>query len=253
MEQLRESNINTLWIQQEPYLHGWENRLDQIEDLLIGEVEYESVIWRNGLEAVSTEGITAAFDSDAKHAKELKRLYGISSTRPTSCQLGALDFVTDARFALPAENVARLRRRAGRTTYQYLFDQTNPWQSSSRAHHGVDLIYMFGGYDLSFNPSAMTVGKEVRDKWIMLVNGKSPWDKEKRFAFGPHGNCGEIDDGEFATRRRVRHFEILRDMDWTSLLTILEKLSCWKDKSPELIRTRPAGVVLHVLCHALAF
>ena len=103
---------------------------------------------------------------------------------------------------------------------------------------------MFGGYDLSFNPSAMTAGKEIRDRWIMFVNGKSPWDKEKRFAFGPHGNCGEIDDGEFAARRRMRHFEILRDMDWTSLLTILGKLTGGKDKSSE-INQRPGVGINH--------
>ena len=101
LEQLRDSNVNTLWIQQEPDLHGWEDRLNQIEALLIGDVEYESVIWRNGIEAASADEIVAAFDSDAKHAEELKHLYGISPTRPNSCRLGALDFITDARFALP--------------------------------------------------------------------------------------------------------------------------------------------------------
>jgi carboxylesterase type B len=225
LQQLADSNINTLYIQQEPDLQGWEDRTTQLPDLLIGDVEYESVIWRNGLETVSAAEIAAAFDSDAEYGAKLKNLYGILPTRPSSSKNGALDFVTDTRFALPVEDMSCLRRATGKTTYQYVFDQPNPWQSSSRAHHAVDLIFLFGGYDLSTNPAADKIGFQVRDKWIRFINGEKPWEGERRFAFGPHGKCGEIDDEEFAARRRASHFEPLREMGPARTGLIVAKLT----------------------------
>ena len=225
LQQLTDSNINTLYIQQEPDLQGWEDRTTKLPELLIGDVEYESVIWRNGLEAVSADEIAAAFDSDIELGTKTKHIYGISSTRPSSSKNGALDFVTDTRFALPVEDMSRGRRAAGKTAYQYVFDQPNPWQSSSRAHHAVDLVFLFGGYDLSANPAADKVGYQMRDKWIRFINGERPWDGEKRFAFGPHGKCGEIDDEEYAARRRASHFELLRDMGSAITCLIVAKLT----------------------------
>lgn len=208
LQLLQDNNVNTLWIQQEPDLLGWEERINDMQELLVGDVEYESVIWRNGLETVSATEIAATFDND-----ELKHLYGVSPSRPTASRLAALDFINDVRFALPVEELSASRRSAGKATYQYVFDQVNPWQSSSRAHHGVDLIFLFGGYDLTSNPAAAAVAEDMQGRWIAFVNGNVPWNGEKRFAFGPHGKSGEITEEEFAARRRVRHFSLLREME----------------------------------------
>jgi carboxylesterase type B len=212
LQQLIDDNINPLWIQQEQDLLGWEDRLGDVQDLLIGDVEYEAVIWRNGLENVPATEIASAFDDD-----ELRRLYCVSPSRPTASRLGAVDFINDARFALPVEEIAATRRKAGKRTYQYVFDQVNPWQSSSRAHHAVDLVFLFGAYDLSFNPAAAAVAKAMQDRWITFVSGESPWDSEKRFAFGPLGKSAEITDEEFAARRRVGHFGQLRELGTAKL------------------------------------
>lgn len=208
LQSLLENNINPFWIQQEPDLLGWEGRVNDVQELLIGDVEYESVIWRNGIETISATEIAATFDNE-----KLKNLYGVSPSRPTASRLAALDFINDLRFALPIEEISASRRSAGKATYQYVFDQVNPWQSSSRAHHGVDLISLFGGYDLTFNPAAAAVAKSMQERWITFVNGNSPWNGDNRFAFGPHGKSGEIIDEEFAARRRVAHFGLLREMD----------------------------------------
>jgi hypothetical protein len=139
----------------------------------------------------------------------------VTSSRPTAAKLGALDFLTDARFALPVEDIVAARRAARQPTYQYLFDQANPWQSSSRAHHAVDLIFLFGAYDEELartNPAAAAVACEMQERWIAFVGGGAPWeDADSRFAFGPLGRSGEIGDDEFAARRRVRHFAALRE------------------------------------------
>jgi hypothetical protein len=38
---LKECNVNTMWIQEEPELEGWETRPEQVEEVMIGDAEYE--------------------------------------------------------------------------------------------------------------------------------------------------------------------------------------------------------------------
>lgn len=41
LQQLQDENINSLWLQEEDDLNGWQDRGNYIEELLIGDVEYE--------------------------------------------------------------------------------------------------------------------------------------------------------------------------------------------------------------------
>lgn len=99
--------------------------------------------------------------------------------------------------------------RVHKRVLRFLVDQPNPWQSSSRAHHAVDLLFLFEGVDLSFNPVANAVGKGMRQRWIEFVNGHAPRSVDRRFAYGPVGECKEIDETQFAARRRVEHLNML--------------------------------------------
>ena len=98
-------------------------------------------------------------------------------------------------------------------------------QASSRAHHAVDLVLLFGGLDLSFNPAAEKVGKEMRKRWISFVNGEAPWSSEKSFAFGPFGEYNEINANEFAARRRVKHLDLLEKMDIANINAVFGALA----------------------------
>jgi carboxylesterase type B len=138
-------------------------------------------------------------------------MYQVVHDRPTACKLGALDFVNDTRYTLPVEMVADKLKVANKHVFRYVVDQPNPWQPSSRSHHAVDLLFLFGGIDLSFNPAANEVGQEMRKRWIQFVNGMSPWSEDRRFAYGPLGECKEITEGQFASRRRVEHLKVLRE------------------------------------------
>ncbi|KAL3426644.1 carboxylesterase [Phlyctema vagabunda] len=228
LSQLSQNNINTMWIQEEPELTGWEDCDTQIEELLIGDVEYESVIWHNGIDASGAAEIAAAFDSDIEYGARLRDLYGIYVDRHRASVNGALDFITDVRFALPVEEISKRRRAQGRTTYQYVMDEPNPWQASSRAHHALDLVFLFGAYDLAFKPAAARVALAIQTKWIDFVNGTPPWSDDKRFAFGPFGNCTEIENEDYGARRRVRCFDFLRGIERSRLLAISGKLAAGK-------------------------
>lgn len=169
--------------------------------------------------------IVESFAKGGEYASQLSRLYCVSLNRPTPSKTGALDFITDARFALAVRKTARLWRTVGKRVYCYVIDQENPWQASSRAHHAVDLVLLFGGLDLSFNPAAEKVGREMRKRWISFVNGEAPWSNEKSFAFGPFGEYKEIDANEFATRRRVKHLDLLEKMDIANINAVFGALA----------------------------
>lgn len=172
---------------------------------------FQSVIWRNGVEQLDGETIANAFEADKQWGKKLCNMYQVAGDRPTAAKLGALDLVNDARYALPVEVISEKLEANNKRVYKYVVDQPNPWQASSRSHHAVDLLFLFDGVDLSFNPAAHAVGKEMRQRWISFVSGEAPWSGNSRFAFGPVGECKEIDESQFAARRRVEHMKVLRE------------------------------------------
>lgn len=143
-------------------------------------------------------------------SSKLKELYHIYPDRLVSCYNGTLDFINDARFAFPAHTISeRWRKAAHGEVYQCVIDEANPWQASSRAHHAVDLLLLFGGVDLSFNPAAEKTGSKLRESWITFIHGGSPWASSSIWGFGPLGRCGEVDEDEYKVRRRVHCFEHL--------------------------------------------
>lgn len=159
---------------------------------------------------MTVEEICAAF-KNVSNAAEVMEVYGIVPGRSVACKLGALDFLNDFRFAIPPNDIAAKGRSAGKKIYQYIVDQPNPWQPSSRPHHAVDLVFLFGGFDFrKSNRKAEAVGAAMRERWIAFINGEAPWDPGHRMAFGPLGNSHEIDEEEYRDRRRVAHFEILK-------------------------------------------
>jgi hypothetical protein len=188
----------------------------------------QSVIWRNGIETFDGPTIAAAFEQNQTYGPTLRKMYNVVPDRPTACKLGALDLVNDARYTLPVELISDKMAAAGKRVFKYVVDQVNPWQASARSHHAVDLLFLFGGIDLSFNPSADAVGKDMRRRWIAFVNGRSPWNPEKRFAFGPVGECREISEAGFAARRRVAHLQALREAGIGVYLPIVFALTAGK-------------------------
>lgn len=171
------------------------------------------------------EQVMEAFGKDDSLAQDLKGMYGIVPERLAACHTGALDLLNDALFALPVEKLQQDWNMPGRPVYRYVMDQADPWQSSHRAHHAVDLLLLFGGFDISFDSATDKVGHDMRVKWIAYVNGSTPWSPSKTYAFGPHGKCGEIDETELASRRRKRHMDFLRTYEPVKLSATVRGLA----------------------------
>ena len=220
-----EAKIVSMWLQLTEDLHGWETRISHIDQLIVGMVEYESVIWRNGIESMTAAAIIACFDSAGDSSLEFKRLYNIAADIPTACKLGALDLINDTRFALPVTNIRDTYRKAGKPIYTYVFHEVNPWQASHRAHHAVDLLMLFGDLDFSHNIGAAAVRQDLRNKWLDFCNGQPPWSIEQTYAFGPHDRCGEIAASELEGRRRVRACALLEEMGPAQYNAVFGKLA----------------------------
>lgn len=167
--------------------------------------------------------IVEIIQSDQDYA-ELTKLYNIYPDRPTSCKYGVLDFINDARFALPAFEISNRWRSMQKEIFQYIVDEPNPWQPSSRAHHAVDLIFLFGGVDLSFNQSATEVATNFRDTWIDFCHGRNPWSSSNIRAFGPYGDCEDLDLERYARRRRLNCFEFLRKLGHSKYTSLSGRL-----------------------------
>lgn len=156
--------------------------------------------------------IAQAFSYAGEHQDTLKKLYNIHSGRASASKIGALDFMNDYKFLLPAENIARLFRAADKPAYRYLVDECNPWQPSNGAHHAVDLLFLFGGFDLSFAPGAQQTGRQMRKSVIEFLHAQEPWQLGSYAAFGPYGMFQELDSVGVKLRRRSEQAEFLHSV-----------------------------------------
>lgn len=163
--------------------------------------------------------IVGAFDNARPHSEKLKKLYHIYPDRPSSCKTGALDFITAYKFVLPIDRVARFWNSISspKPVCRYLIDELNHWQPSSGAHHAVDLVLLFGGFDIEHAYSAQQTGRNLREAWIKFLNLEQPWpsasESKSYYAFGPYGTSQLLNDWELRSRRRIAQAESLEGMD----------------------------------------
>lgn len=169
--------------------------------------------------------IAHAFDLAGEHSSKLKRLYSIYSERPSSCKLGALDFLHDYKFLLPAEKLVQQFKGEGKEAYRYLVDEPNPWQPSNGSHHAIDLVFLFGGFDMSFSPAAQKTGEHMRTALVKFVHSQEPWEFAGYAAFGPYGRFNELDEMEFRSRRRIEQAGFLDTVSSQVLDTVFFALA----------------------------
>ncbi|KAJ4117505.1 hypothetical protein NW768_010868 [Fusarium equiseti] len=230
VEGVKRAGLGSFFLEWEERFDGWEISAGSARALMVSDVQKEAVIWQSGILGMDVNDIVSAFDAAGKHGEELKKLYHIHPERPSFCKIGALDLINDLRFVLPIQRIEQRWREASKPVYRCLIDETNPWQPSSGAHHAVDLILLFEGFDLSFAPAAQKTGRAMREAWIKFVNMREPWPNasSSTYAFGPHGSCKELEDWELQSRRRVTQTNRLASMDMVLLTKAFITLAAGK-------------------------
>ena len=162
-----------------------------------------------GIRGASPKEVVGAFDKfSGEELDLLKSLYCIEETLPKACKRGALDFINDFFFAEPVVSIANRWRSEGKPVYQYALDEPNPWQPSAGAHHGVDLLFLFGNYDFSKQPHIEKTAQEMRKRWILFANGEKPWNG-LLCVFGPRGICDDLTSDSATNRRRWSHIQLI--------------------------------------------
>ncbi|CVK96624.1 related to carboxylesterase [Fusarium mangiferae] len=214
---VRHSGLQSFCLEWEEQFEDWQNSSLESKRIMLGDVNKEAVIWQTGVRLLSPNEILAAFDAAGEHSDELKKAYHIYMDRPSSCYNGAIDFINDYKFLLPIQRLEKFfRRDAQIPIFRYLIDEANPWQPSSGAHHAVDLILLFGGFDLSFSRGSELTGQAMRDIWTKFINVEQPWTSSESgrcYGFGPHGVSKVLNDWEVKARRRIAEANILEKMD----------------------------------------
>jgi hypothetical protein len=185
----------------------------------------KSIIWREGIWTTSTDRIDNAFNLAGQYSSELKSLYNIRADRSSSCRIGALDFINDYKFVLPVEKMTKQWRQAQKPVFRCLVDEENPWQPSNGAHHGIDLAFLFGGFDLGLPDAARRTGEHMRKAWIDFISQQDPWPADSYAAFGPFGMYHSLDDKDLGSRRRMRQVASLSQQDTTGLDRVFAALA----------------------------
>ncbi|TEA06075.1 Lipase 1 [Colletotrichum sidae] len=213
VEVLRICGLQSWFLQTEPALEAWRTELGDAQRVMISDVADEAVLWREGIWSMPADEVVAAFDLAGDRSDGLKSMYNIFPGRRSSCVLGALDFINDYKFLLPAQKLAGMYGMAGRPAFRCLVDEPNPWQPSNGAHHAVDLVLLFGGFDLSLSPLAQRTGQSMRHAWIRFVNSEAPWGPAPAAVFGPLGKFEVLDESGLGLRRRLSHARFLEATD----------------------------------------
>lgn len=185
----------------------------------------KSIIWRKGIWTTSIDRIDDAFNLAGEYSSELKSLYNIRANRPSSCRIGALDFINDYKFVLPVENMTKQWRQAQKPVFRCLLDEENPWQPSNGAHHGIDLVFLFGGFDSGLLDAARRTGENMRKAWIDFISLRDPWPSDSYEAFGPFGMHHSLDDKDLSARRRMRQVASLSQQDTIGLDRVFAALA----------------------------
>ncbi|CAK7218983.1 hypothetical protein SEUCBS140593_003739 [Sporothrix eucalyptigena] len=229
VEAVKAAGISSFFLQQEEILENWQASMGDATRLLLTDVQKEAIIWQEGMWFTTAQDLVGAFDKVGAAGDSLKHLYHVHEDRPSSSKTGALDFINDYKFLLPVEVLREQWSKAGKPVFRGVFDELNPWQPSTGAHHAIDVVLLFEGIDLSFSPAAQRTAAAMRKAWIDFVSGSDPWDASRGYyGFGPHGSCHLLDDAELRSRRRLSAMETLRKIDTKALDATLVTLTAGK-------------------------
>ncbi|KAK5674338.1 hypothetical protein LTS10_012922 [Elasticomyces elasticus] len=211
---LKDLQIKSVWNHEQHDLEGWEHRVPNVEAILVGDCEYEASLFAYNMATCSPENIISAF-KDLEMSEELLSSYHIEIDRPSASIIGALDILADVRFSWSGQRAAEMWK-AQTKVIKYTFDEPNPWQPSARAHHAVDLLFLFGTYQDHFPEHAARLSVKMRQHWIDFVTSDSPRDLED-LVFGPHGTVEKAQPDCIAVRRRSEAWQTLDKIGYASL------------------------------------
>ncbi|KAL7272644.1 hypothetical protein RUND412_004533 [Rhizina undulata] len=178
-----------------------------VESFFIGDCGFEGFIWFLQVQSTPPFDVILALSPLGAVAEEIKDAYNLHpGNSAADLRQGLMNLINDVNFSGPTYLTAQQWRKGGKKVYRYLFDQANPWDPKRGAQHGVDMIYLFGNYDLEEKLAALA--RQFGDDVISYVTGGEPWSVDDIRAYGPEGEVGFLEPGEHKARRRLAAFEV---------------------------------------------
>lgn len=238
IQSFRDLMLSRFWLWEEPYFKDWDNDkrvFGKLKGLLLGDTRDEWTLHFGALDKVPAKKLIQCFSAkdDPTVGEHLARIYGIDRLEgdDAAARRVALEYIADARFCAWSARIRANVESAGINAYQYHFDEPNPFATQTpQVGHGDDLFALFGGYNDHVGDDMRRVGRTLRTKWIMFVNGEEPWAKSETYVFGPGGVSAAIDRGsdaavqELNPRRRQAGINAIQQAGWKSTREIWQNL-----------------------------
>lgn len=184
---------------------------------------HQGFLWMLLFATKGSAGVIKILESAGSLGEKIFAAYpGLQGENPQYSVLEVLRVFQDVLFSHPIYTKIRAHRAAGIPVYEYLFDQSNPWDKTRLAHHACDVLYWFGSYD--FPPSETRVCEAMKWSLFSYVNGDEPWPNDKKYGFGPDGYTGELSEEDVERRRRPEVYEIFDTVDVLELVELVEKM-----------------------------
>lgn len=223
-------------------LGDWKDDLKvfgNVDAVLLSDCREEGIPYEFRFRESTKEELLHAFQSlSGPEYTALMKAYDFDATQADhgECVTMAKKFVNDARYALWTQEIwDRLQPVKGKV-YLCHYDEVNPfgpWPTLGYpvAHHAVDLLAAFGGYDAQVNDATREAGRLLRGRYIDFINGDEPWKSDTIYCIGPNGQNGTIPAAEAGlevpehrSRRRYATFEILKQIGIDSLTRVWQQL-----------------------------
>lgn len=235
----QESKFYSWWMF-EDLLGDWKDDVrvfSHVDAVLLSDCRDEGVPYDQRLRQSTKEELLAAFQSLSEVERAaLFDAYDFNAEQDDreKCNTMARDFVNDARYALWTREIWDRIKTINGKAYLCQYDEVNPfgpWPHLGRpvAHHAVDLLAAFGGYDDVVNGATKEAGRVLRGKWIDFINGEEPWAPDMIYCIGPDGKNGPVpaeepSSNKTAVRRRTANFPILKQIGIDALTRVWQQL-----------------------------
>jgi carboxylesterase type B len=158
------------------------------EGLMIGDCQHDGNVFIFMGLAERKAGIAAAL-STSLHAnippiaaKATLNAYCITpATADDEAMAAIIDLGTNIAYHAPA--LAYARSFSGRT-YQYHFNEPNPWEGPFKgcSTHMLDAAFLFQNFNELLPPEAQVVAKRFAADFLRFANGEQPWQNFERNA-----------------------------------------------------------------------
>ncbi len=237
---LEESKSYSWWMFDAP-MRDWTDDVEvfsNVEAVLLSDCREEGAVYDLRLRQSTEEELLIAFQSlPLSDSTALYKAYGVDPVQDDyeKCVTMARLFVNDSRYALWTHEIWDRLNSANRKAYLCHYDEVNPFKSWPTlgypvAHHAVDLLAAFGGYDDEVNEATREAGLLLRSKWINFINSEEPWASNLICCIGPDGQNDlvprpeALDPDPTLPRRRYATFQVLKQIGLDSLTKVWQKL-----------------------------